>query len=194
MDNSISLAMAADVSQLQARIKELEASLEHQKKLSDELQTALLFDTVKQNAKQKRNKYRKDTPLKTYIKNNWNNGEIRMKLAESLGVSVGNVPKTMLRSYLSIKYKNISNPDPVEPKAKKQKKLIVQSDSESNPTSAPAPQDIKKVDEKEYEIKKEKENEKESDNDNEDEVLPSLKSPGLEDLRLSDGTSISDWW
>jgi hypothetical protein len=101
--------MSNEAAQLQARIKELEARLEYQKKLSEELQTSLLFDSVGK-VKNKRNKYRKDTPLKTYIKNHWNDADVKLKLAESIpGVTVGNISKQLLRSYLTVMYRNTLN-------------------------------------------------------------------------------------
>lgn len=104
-----------DTAQLQARIKELEARLEYQKKLSEELQTSLLFDSVGK-VKNKRSKYRKDTPLKTYIKTHWNDADVKLKLTESLpGVTVGNISKQLLRAYLSIIYRNtVSDNDKAE--------------------------------------------------------------------------------
>jgi hypothetical protein len=191
MDSGIALAMAADLSSLQARIKELEASLEHQKKLSAELQTALLFGNIKQNAKQKRNKYRKDTPLKTYIQNNWNNGDVRMRLAESLGVTVGNIPKTMLRSYLSIMYKNLSNPEHSEPTAKKAKVSTSQVSTESeSEVKSEVKSEVNR--EANSEVNSQSQTKKGDTNSEAELLFPPLKSY-LDDLRLSDGTNISEW-
>jgi hypothetical protein len=105
--NETRMNLSNEVAQLQSRVKELEARLEYQKKLCDELQTSLLFDSIKANAKNKRNKYRKDTPLKTFIKNHWNDADVKLAIAQSLpGVKIGNISKQLLRSYLSIMYRN----------------------------------------------------------------------------------------
>jgi hypothetical protein len=103
--------------QYEMRIKDLEARLQYQKKLCEDLQQSILFDNSMQKvapvsapvqeSKTGRRPYSKKTPLKEYLEENKENEEMLKELKKLPGLQdCKKVPLQLVRSYLTVLFRN----------------------------------------------------------------------------------------